>query len=170
MSQLIGALCTLTTLLAAALGMRGRTTIALAGNGDGASNGCGLLECRGGYIWNPGAGQMPCPQCTPQGRWAMNLDAPAPASCPAWCAGDHVLEGEHVGTVRTHTSAADGRDVCVQLRWDGAGLARLALAVTVEAGHCEAVETELDLETAERLALDLLILARLARIGSEVGR
>lgn len=72
MSHLIGVLCTLTMLLAVAvLGMRGRTTIALAGNGDGASNGsgsgCGLLECRGGYIWNPGTGQMPCPQCNPGG-------------------------------------------------------------------------------------------------------
>jgi hypothetical protein len=93
---------------------------------------------------------------------------PTPSPCPAWCAGDHVLEGEHVGAVRTHTSAADGRDVAVQLRWDGAGLARLALAVTERPGHCEAVETELDLATAERLALDLLILARLARIGQEV--
>lgn len=91
-----------------------------------------------------------------------------PASCPAWCAGEHVYDIEHVGGSRTNASPLDGREVDAQLRQEpGAGV-RLALAVTVEAGHCEAAETELDLETAERLALDLLILARLARIGQEV--
>ena len=94
--------------------------------------------------------------------------SPTPSPCPAWCAGDHALEDEHVGVTRTNASPLDGREVDAQLRQEpGAGV-RLALAVTVEAGHCEAAETELDLETAERLALDLLILARLARIGQEV--
>lgn len=88
--------------------------------------------------------------------------SPTPSPCPAWCAGDHALEDEHVGAVRTHTSAADGRDVALQLRWDGAGLARLALAVTVEAGHCEAVETELDLATAAALADELRACVRQA--------
>lgn len=94
--------------------------------------------------------------------------SPAPSPCPDWCAGEHVYDIEHVGVTRTNASPLDGREVDAQLRQEpGAGV-RLALAVTVEAGHCEAVETELDLETAERLALDLLILARLARIGQEV--
>jgi len=88
--------------------------------------------------------------------------SPTPSPCPAWCAGDHALEGEHVGDLRMCTSAADGRAVALRLRWDGAGLARLALAVAERPGHCEMTETELDLATAARLADELRACVRQA--------
>jgi len=98
--------------------------------------------------------------------------SPAPSPCPDWCAEAHdgpLGDDEHAGRTRTHASAIDGREVDVQLRQEpGAGV-RLALAVTVEAGHCETVETELDLQAAERLALDLLALVEAAR-GTTVER
>lgn len=28
---------------------------------------CGISECRNGQIWNPGVGQIPCPNCQAQG-------------------------------------------------------------------------------------------------------
>lgn len=82
----------------------------------------------------------------PPQRWPL-ASSPAPSPCPTWCAGSHIYDVEHAGVTRTNASTLDGREVDAQLRQEpGAGV-RLALAVTVEAGHCEAAETELDLET-----------------------
>lgn len=106
-------------------------------------------------------GMVDAPEATP-----FSLPS-APSPCPPWCAGEHFAEGdEHVSRTRT-LRGRDGREIDVLLCQEGAGLARLALAITEQPGHCEATETELDPEAAVRLGLTLIALAAKAK---ETGR